>query len=106
MKGALTDVLLLNEAGQLVDRTGEFAPEFLTTPTDARDALLVDLDGDGWLDVIVCNTFGQQPVCYRNLGANLEGYWLGLRNESATRLPMLTIPDLQFCAVRGRRCHG
>ena len=57
--GKRTNVLFLNENGVLTDRTAEFATEsdvaadqgFLT-PTNDRDILLVDVDQDGWLDVI------------------------------------------------------
>ena len=97
--GARTDVLLLNENGTLVDRTAEYAPGFLTTPTDARDVFVGDLDGDGWDDLLIANTFAQQPRFYRNLGNDGNGDWLGLADESDTRLPLITVAPLQFCAV-------
>lgn len=90
--GARTDVLLINEGGILVERTATFAPEFLSIPTDARDVLIADVTGDGWNDVIIANTFHQQPQIYRNLGIGLGGNWEGLVNESATRFPFLAPP--------------
>ncbi|WP_456425519.1 FG-GAP-like repeat-containing protein [Rhodocaloribacter sp.] len=97
--GARTDVLLLNENGTLVDRTAEYAPGFLATPTDARDVFVGDFDGDGWDDLVIANTFAGQPRLYRNLGNDGNGDWLGLADESDLRLPLITVAPLQFCAV-------
>ena len=98
--GAEPDLLLMNTGDSLVDRTALYAPEFLTNPTDARDVLIYDLDGDGWLDVVFCNTFEDQPDYYRNLGNDMNGDWLGLVDESSLRFPQpLDLDPLQFCAV-------
>lgn len=100
--GARQDVLLMNENGVLFDRTAEFAPGFLAEFTDARDVLIADLTADGWLDVVIANTFWEQPKFYRNLGADGKGHWLGLADESSERLPHIVVANLpgpQFCAV-------
>jgi hypothetical protein len=111
--GARQDVLLLqNGSGKLVDRTEQFAPGFLTTLTDARDVLIRDFNGDGWLDVVICNTFGEQPRIYMNLKqkrpANpktgpIRLAWAGLADETASRFPTIQVPQdvskLQFCAA-------
>jgi len=97
--GPFADVLLMNENGTLTDRTADFAAAFLTTPTDARDVYIGDFDGDTWDDVVIANTFGQQPKFYRNLGNDGSGNWLGLADESSARFPFLTINPLQFCAL-------
>ncbi|MEM8486210.1 MAG: putative Ig domain-containing protein, partial [Bacteroidota bacterium] len=55
--GARTDLLIMNESGTLVDRTADLAPGFAAEPTIARDAIITDLDGDGWDDVLIANTF-------------------------------------------------
>ncbi|MEM8488099.1 MAG: putative Ig domain-containing protein, partial [Bacteroidota bacterium] len=55
--GARADLLLMNESGTLVDRTADLAPGFAAEPTIARDAIITDLDGDGWDDVLIANTF-------------------------------------------------
>ncbi|MEM9058577.1 MAG: VCBS repeat-containing protein, partial [Pseudomonadota bacterium] len=101
--GARQDVLLMNEDGALVDRTSLYAPGFLSTPTDARDVVVADIDQDGWLDIVIANTFEQQPLLYRNAGLDEFGVWQGLVDESAQRLPVLNVPadvsTVQFCAV-------
>ena len=101
--GAKQDVLLMNESGTLVDRTTLYAPGFLVTNTDARDVVVTDIDQDGWDDIVIANTFEQQPVLYRNAGLDEFGEWQGLVDESAQRLPFLTVPTdvstVQFCAV-------
>jgi hypothetical protein len=108
--GRRTNLLFLNEGlaeghrrnGVLVDRTLEHAGlsdvagdlGFLT-PTNDRDVKLVDLDLDGWLDVVTATTLsdGQpkhisHPRVYRNLGVDGSGAWLGLRHEDG-RIPQL-----------------
>ncbi|NNC83261.1 MAG: T9SS type A sorting domain-containing protein [Flavobacteriales bacterium] len=105
-EGAKTDLLLMNENGVLVDRTSTFVPEFLSTETFARDLYIDDFDGDGWLDVIVANTFGQQPQYYSNQGEDVNGNWLGLVDESASRFPLLTDDTPLICAVWGGDVDG
>ncbi len=107
--GARQDVLLMNENGSLLDRTEEFAPAFLTELTDARDVFIGDFTGDGWLDVVIANTFFQQPKFYHNLGIDGKGNWLGLADESSARFPEITVANLpgpQFCAVWGGDVNG
>ncbi len=108
--GARQDVLLMSEAGVLVDRTATLAPGFIDNPSDARDVFVGDFTGDGWDDVVIANTFGQQPHFYRNAGLDEQQQWLGLVDESSTRLPFLDIPvdvnTVQFCAVWGGDVTG
>lgn len=105
-EGAKTDLLLINEGGVLVDRTAMYAPGFLSTPTFARDLVVADFNGDGWLDVIIANTFEQQPLYYHNLGNDPQGNWLGFQNQSSTRLPILTGDNVLFCAVWAGDVNG
>jgi hypothetical protein len=99
--GKRVAVLLLNQAGVLVDRTIDRATSsdvagdsgFLT-PVSNRDVLIVDVDMDGWPDVVTATAgvttdpkFIGHPRVYRNLGSSAEG-WLGLRHEGA-RIPTL-----------------
>ena len=99
--GKRTNVLFLNENGVLTDRTAEFATDsdvigdqgFLT-PTSDRDIHLVDVDLDGWLDVVTAPALSDgdpkhvgHPRIYINRGQDESG-WLGLRYEDA-RIPAL-----------------
>ncbi len=105
-EGAKSDMLLMNENGVLTDRTTVYASEFITTETFARDLYIDDFDGDGWKDVIIANTFDQQPQYYANQGNDASGNWLGLADETATRFPTLTGDALLFCAVWGGDIDG
>lgn len=99
-EGAKTDLLLMNNGnGVLEDKTDTLAPEFLSDPTDARDAITVDIDLDGWMDIFIVNTFQDQPKLYMNRGNDTDGNWLGLEDQTDTRLPVLTIDVIQFCAA-------
>ena len=99
--GKRTNVLFLNEGGVLTDRTAEFATDsdvvgdqgFLT-PTNDRDIRLVDVDLDGWLDVVTAAAISDgdpkhvgHPRVYINQGEDESG-WLGFRYEDA-RIPAL-----------------
>ncbi|MHC4378075.1 MAG: FG-GAP repeat domain-containing protein, partial [Planctomycetota bacterium] len=99
--GQRTNLLLMNEAGVLTDRTALFASAsdvpgdmgFLT-PTNDRDVVVVDLTGDGFPEVVTaCDvTPGQpkhitHPRVYLNLGVD-NGVWQGLRYEDG-RFPQL-----------------
>jgi hypothetical protein len=108
--GAFPNFLLMNENGQLVDRSAQYASAsdvpgdmgFLTATND-RDVVFVDVDNDGWLDVVTCTTrsAGQpkhisHPRVYMNLGSS-GGTWLGLRFEN-NRIPTFPISP-NFCGV-------
>ncbi len=81
--GPRVNLLLMNEGGVLVDRTSEFAPEFISLPDNARDVLLFEVNNDGWLDMIIANTFGSLPRLYVNLGEDSRGNWLGFEDQGA-----------------------
>jgi len=114
--GKRTNVLYMNEGGVLTDRTSQYATAtdvpgdngFLTATND-RDVLLVDLDGDTWLDIVTATTLSDgdtkvigHPRIYRNLG-EIEGVWQGFRYE-ANRIPtMVSVAgqagNPRFCSV-------
>lgn len=95
--GGLPNVLFMNENGLMVDRTATLAPQFADL-TDDRDIAVVDVDGDGWLDVVTVTTFAHQPRVYMNLGNGPLG-WRGLEySEADNRIPPFNPPP-QFCAV-------
>ncbi len=81
--GGRRNVLLLNEAGALIDRTAQFIPGFLDATND-RDVQLVDVNNDTWPDIVTaaacngCNPAGiaDDSRLYLNLGAP-GGTWLG-----------------------------
>ncbi len=99
--GDRTNLLLVNEGGVLTDRSAELASAsdvpgdlgFLT-PTNDRDVVIADVDGDGFPDVITAvDDLGadtpkwlSHPRVYRNLGGS--GAWGGLRFEAA-RTPQI-----------------
>ena len=116
--GKRTNILAMSENGVLVNRTLEYASAsdvpgdngFLS-PTNDRDVILTDVDGDDWLDVVTATTRSSgetkavgHPRIYMNLGEDGGGNWLGLRYEEA-RIPQLFLfgnglpknPD--FCGV-------
>lgn len=104
--GAKTDLLLMNRNGVLEDQTDLYAPDFLSDPTDSRDVIPVDVNNDTWLDLFIVNTFSDQPKLFINQGNDTNGDWLGFEDESNTRLPVLTLGIIQFCAGWGGDVTG
>lgn len=101
--GGRTNLLLLNEGGKLVDATHLAMRSTVTadrgfgTPTNDRDVVIADFDGDGWLDFVTATdqSPGQpkeisHPRVYRNNGREEsdEGPWGGLQYEPE-RIPEL-----------------
>jgi hypothetical protein len=101
--GAREDYLLLNTGTSFALATNWPSGNL----TDARDVLMADFTADGFPDVVIATTFGQQPKFYRNLGNDGVGAWLGLADESA-RLPNLVsgTPTPLFCGVGAGDVNG
>ncbi|MCG8455150.1 MAG: VCBS repeat-containing protein [Holophagales bacterium] len=98
VEGGKPNLLFMNEDGVMTDRTSLYAPDMLDM-TDDRDLVIVDLDGDGWLDVVTATTFFEQPRVYMNQGETMAGQWLGLDyNAGEARLPIFA-PAPKFCAI-------
>jgi hypothetical protein len=115
--GAYPNYLLMNEGGILVDRSAQYASDsdvpgdlgFLT-PTNDRDVVIVDVNMDGWPDVITATTMadGQphwisHPRVYINKGS-INGVWQGLRFEDARMPTFVTAPH--FCGVAAGDVNG
>lgn len=103
--GGLPNVLVMNEGGTFVDRTAALAPGFLDDEDD-RDVIAVDVDNDGWLDVVTATTFGDTPRVYMNLGNDGNNVWQGLSYVPAdNRIMPFPIPP-QFCAIAAGDVNG
>jgi len=100
--GGWSNMLLMNEGGVLVDRTTEYASSsdvagyngFFDLTND-RDVKAVDVNNDGWLDLVTATTMSDglidiigQPRCYINLGNDGSGNWLGFQHQR-NRIPHL-----------------
>ena len=113
--GKRVNVLLMNEGGVLVDRTAEFATASdipgdngFNTPTNDRDIVLVDVDGDGWLDIVTAATLTDNqakhlshPRVYMNLRDDPpdSGNWLGFEYQDARIPQMHPTAGPRFCSV-------
>ena len=88
-------VLFLNEGGVMTDETATYAAD-LNVASNARKGALVDVDLDGWLDIVIANSAGDAPRILMNLGNGPTG-WAGF-DEEAWRFP--TLPALpHFCGL-------
>ena len=102
IQGGFRDLLMMNEGGVLVDRTVEYGSASdvagymgMMDPCNDRDVDAVDVNGDGWLDLVTATTMSDhvndvlgQPRVYVNLGRDAGGSWRGFRFENA-RIPVL-----------------
>jgi len=109
--GRRRNVLFMNEGtaeghavdGVLVDRTAALIPSFLDLTND-RDVVVVDVNGDKWLDIVTATTLsGSQPKSishprvYINLGL-VGGVWAGYVFDDVDRIPTMPV-EPRFCAV-------
>ncbi|MHC4827576.1 MAG: FG-GAP-like repeat-containing protein [Planctomycetota bacterium] len=97
--GGRRNVLLLNDDGVLTDHTEQYIPGFLDATND-RDVKLVDVDKDGWLDIVTaaaCNSgicgMASESRLYMNLGDDGVGNWLGFDDG------VVLFTGNNFCAV-------
>jgi hypothetical protein len=97
--GGRRNILLLNDDGVLTDHTTSYIPGFLDATND-RDVKLVDVDKDGWLDIVTaaaCNSgncgMASESRLYMNLGDDGGGNWLGFGDA------IVLFTGNNFCAV-------
>ena len=115
IQGGFRNILLMNENGVLVDRTTEYGSasdisgyQGLLDPCNDRDVEVVDINNDGWLDLLTATTMSDQvnsilgqPRAYVNLGNDANGNWRGFRFE-VDRIPDLfarngNVANPRFC---------
>ncbi|MHC5115059.1 MAG: hypothetical protein ACYTGP_11610, partial [Planctomycetota bacterium] len=121
--GRRRNFLFMQEDGMLVDRTTQYASAATVTLqlgqqsqgfldlTNDRDVVLVDVNGDEWLDVVTATTLSgpegkavSHPRVYINLG-EVAGVWQGFLFDDADRVP--TMPaEPRFCAVSAGDVDG
>ncbi|MCH8824754.1 MAG: VCBS repeat-containing protein [Planctomycetes bacterium] len=113
--GRRVNLLLINENGVLVDRTSEFASASdvfgdlgFNTPTNDRDVVLVDVNNDGWLDIVTSPTITEglakhisHPRVYINLGDDPPkgGVWQGFEYQDARIPEMHPTSGPRFCGM-------
>ncbi|MDG2055122.1 MAG: FG-GAP-like repeat-containing protein [Phycisphaerales bacterium] len=121
--GKFANVLLMNESGVLTDRTSEYASlsdvpgdNGFNTPTNDRDVIIVDIDGDQWLDIVTATTLSDSdskaighPRIYMNLG-EINGVWQGFRHEDGRIPQIMTLTgdpvNPRFCSVTAADVTG
>ena len=110
--GRARNVLFMNENGQLVDRTKQYAvasdvqgDEGFLTPTNDRDVIIHDVNGDTWLDMVTVTTLTDydekhlsHPRVYINLG-EIDGKWQGFKFENDRIPEMHSSAGPRFCSL-------
>lgn len=98
--GHFPNVLFMNENGVLTDRTSTLGnastvagSQGMLDSTNDRDVVCVDVNGDGWVDLVTATTltFGNPqyirvPRVYINQGNNLSGVWQGFLYDDPLRI--------------------
>ena len=125
-RGRRRNVLFMNEGGVLVDRTAELASASTVTleetgltsqgmldETNDRDVIFVDVNGDGWLDMVTATTLSKvgnnksisHPRIYINLGNDGDGHWQGFIFDDKNRVPTMHV-EPRFCSVASGDIDG
>jgi len=115
IQGGFRDILFMNEGGILVDRTQEYGSAAdaagslgMLDACNDRDVKAVDVNNDGWLDLVTATTMSDQvstmlgqPRVYMNMKTDSLGNWRGFRFEDS-RIPQLfaisgAVSNPRFC---------
>lgn len=115
--GALPSVFLQNVGGALDDRTTMFAQASMVAgsagfldSTVVTDAVAVDVNGDGWTDVVTAVQWNGgsvppkyigYPRVYINLGLDAFGQWSGFMFDDEDRIPNFTFNPAFRCLDAG-----
>lgn len=113
--GKFPNVLLMNENGVLTDRTSTLGnastivgSQGMLDATNDRDVVAVDVNGDGWVDLVTCTTltdtvaqYLRVPRVYINLGdGGVPGNWQGFVYDDMLRIDDTAWGGFQrFCSV-------
>ncbi|MEM7310841.1 MAG: VCBS repeat-containing protein [Planctomycetota bacterium] len=74
----LPGLLLMNYEGILTDMTEILAPQLSAQPwLNGRDIEAVDVNNDGWEDIVIAFTFDPDPILLYNLGNDSTGAFRG-----------------------------
>ncbi|HEX5054284.1 MAG TPA: FG-GAP-like repeat-containing protein [Planctomycetota bacterium] len=98
--GKYPNVLFMNEGGVLTDRTAALASastvpgsQGMLDATNDRDIVAVDVNGDGWIDLVTATTltagdpqYIRVPRVYINRGNDIAGNWLGFLYDDPLRI--------------------
>lgn len=121
--GKFPNVLFMNENGVLTDRTATLASAstvagssgFLDATND-RDVVAVDVNGDGWIDLVTATTLTQNdpqyirvPRVYINQGLDAQNVWQGFLYDDVTRIDDLAYGwqgEHRFCSVSAGDIDG
>ena len=82
--GPRHNLLLLNDGTGIFNEATATHTNWQANLNNTRDVEVVDVDGDGWLDVIFYNSEVEPTEIYLNLGNDAQGTWMGFAPTPTT----------------------